>query len=246
MKSILVTGGAGFIGSEFVRQGVKRGYRIIIVDKLTYAGDLTRLKEVKGKFSFYKEDICHKEALELVFKKEQPQIVVNFAAETHVDRSISYASPFIDTNIKGTQNLLDISRKKKIKKFIHISTDEVYGEIKKGKFSEKSPLKPGNPYAASKAAADLLISTYIRTYKLPVITVRPCNNFGPWQYPEKFIPLAIASVLRSKKIPLYGKGINIREWIYVCDCIDAIFLILKHGKNNEIYNIGTNYEKKNI
>ena len=243
---ILVTGGAGFIGSEFVRQAVSSGYKVIVVDKLTYAGDLARLKEVEGKYKFYKADICNKKQIQSIFSQEKPDAVLNFAAQTHVDRSIQDATPFLETNVKGTQVLLDVARKYKIKKFIHISTDEVYGEIKKGKFSEDSQLKPNSPYAASKAAADLLIKAYIRTYNFPAIIVRPCNNYGPWQYPEKLIPLMISRALRDLKVPVYGKGQNIREWLYVTDCIDAIFLILEKGRTGEIYNIGSGQEKRNI
>lgn len=243
---LLVTGGAGFIGSEFVRQGVSQGYRIAVVDKLTYAGDLERLKQIKGKYKFYNSDICHKTGIEAIFKKEKPEIVVNFAAETHVDRSIQDAAAFIETNIKGTQILLDISKKWKINKFIHISTDEIYGEIRKGKFSENYPFQPNSPYSASKAAADLLIKSYIRTYKLPAIIIRPCNNYGPWQYPEKLIPVIIYKAFKNKKVPVYAKGLNRREWLYVSDCAKAIFLILKKGKIGGIYNIGSGIEKKNI
>ncbi|MCK4859580.1 MAG: dTDP-glucose 4,6-dehydratase [Candidatus Omnitrophica bacterium] len=245
-KKILVTGGAGFIGSEFVRQSVKSGYNSVVVDKLTYAGDLERLKEVKGKYKFYKTDICDKRQIEEIFKKENPQIIVNFSAETHVDRSIQDASPFVETNIKGTQVLLDAVRKYKIEKLIHISTDEVYGEIKTGKFSEDSPLQSNSPYAASKAAADLLIKAYIRTYNFPAIIIRPCNNYGPWQYPEKFIPVITYKALQNKKIPVYAQGLNKREWLYVSDCAAAINLILEKGKIGEIYNVGSGIEKRNI
>ena len=243
---ILVTGGAGFIGSEFVRQIIPEGYKPIVVDKLTYAGDLERLKEVRGKYKFYKADICNKKKIEEIFAREKPQIIVNFAAETHVDRSIINATPFIETNIKGTQVLLDASEKYKIKKFIHISTDETYGEIKRGRFSEDSPLSPNSPYAASKAAADLLIKAYIRTYKFPAMIIRPCNNYGPWQYPEKFIPVVICKALQNKKIPVYAQGLNRREWLYVADCVAAIALILEKGKIGEIYNVGSGVEKRNI
>lgn len=247
LPKILVTGGAGFMGSEFVRQGiVKKGYKIVVVDNLTYAGDLKRLEEVKGKCKFYKADICDKPQMKRIFLKEKPQILVNFAAETHVDRSIVDATPFIETNIKGTQVLLDAARKYKIKKFVQISSDEAYGEIKKGKFSESSPLQPNSPYAVSKAAADMLVKAYHRTYGLPTIIVRPCNNYGPWQYPEKLIPLVILKILKNKKAPVYGKGQNVREWLYVSDCIEAIFLILEKGKIGEIYNIGSSQEKRNI
>ncbi len=263
IHKILVTGGAGFIGSAFVRllisrdcprQGYsevfKRGlslkYKVVVVDKLTYAGDLERLKEVEGKYKFYKTDICDIKQLEQIFEKEKPQIVVNFSAETHVDRSILDSSPFIRTNVIGTQVLLDLSRKYKIKQFIHLSTDEVYGDIKKGKFSEDSPLKPNSPYAASKAAADLLIRAYIRTYGFPAIIIRPCNNYGPWQYPEKLIPLAILKILRNEKIPVYAQGENVREWLYVSDCAEGILKILEKGKIGEVYNLGSQREIRNI
>jgi len=246
MRKILVTGGAGFIGSEFVRQAVRRGYRIIVVDKLTYAGDLERLKEVEGKYLFYKTDICNKKTLTNIFRKQKSDIVVHFAAETHVDRSIKNSAPFIETNVKGTLILLDISKKYKIQKFIHISTDEVYGEIKKGKFSENSPLCPNSPYSASKASADLLIKAYIRTYNLPAIIVRPCNCYGPWQYPEKLISLSVLKVLRREKIPVYGDGKNVREWLYVEDCVGGVFEILEKGRIGEVYNLGSGEEKQNI
>jgi len=243
---LLITGGAGFIGSAFARHAARRGYRVIIVDKLTYAGDLARLKEIKGRYKFYKADICNKRQIESIFKQEKPDVILNFAAETHVDRSIQDPSSFIDTNIKGTQILLDASRKYKIKKFIQLSTDEVYGEIKRGKASENYPLKPGSPYAASKAAADLLIKSYIRTYNFPVIIIRPCNNYGPWQYPEKLIPLSILKILRKEKIPVYAKGENIREWLYVEDCAQGILEILRKGKAGEIYNLGSREERRNL
>lgn len=247
LPKVLVTGGAGFIGSEFVRQSTKKRYAIVVVDKLTYAGDLERLKEVKGGwYRFYKADICDKRRIDSIFRRESPHIVVNFAAESHVDRSIRDASAFIETNFKGAQVLLEASRKYKIKKFIQISTDEVYGEIKMGKFSEDSPLKPNSPYAASKAAADLLIKSYIRTYGLPAVIIRPCNNYGPWQYPEKFIPVIIYHALNNMKIPVYAQGLNVREWLYVEDCATAIHMILKKGRIGEIYNIGSSYEEKNI
>jgi len=245
IHKILVTGGAGFIGSEFVRQAVKK-YKVIVVDKLTYAGDLKRIEEVKGKYKFYKADICNEKLMDNIFKKEKPDILVHFAAETHVDRSIQDASPFIETNIKGMQTLLDISKKYKIKKFIQISTDEIYGEIANGEFNENSLIKPNSPYAASKAAADLLVRSYIRTYNFPAIIVRPCNNYGPWQYPEKLIPLAILKILKGGKVPVYAKGKNVREWLYVEDCADAILNVLEKGRLGEIYNIGSNQEKQNI
>lgn len=243
---VLVTGGAGFIGSEFIRQAAKQNYKIIVVDKITYAGDLKRLKDTEGRYKFYKVDICNKAGIDEIFKKENPQIVVHFAAATHVDRSIIDASSFMHTNVKGTQNLLDVSREHKIRKFIHISTDEVYGEIKKGEFTEESPLKPNSPYAASKAAADLLIRAYIRTYNFPAIIIRPCNNYGPWQYPEKFIPVIIYKALKNEKIPVYGKGKNIREWLYVSDCARGILKVMEKGKIGEVYNLGSSKKEVNL
>lgn len=252
IRKILVTGGAGFIGSAFVRLLLsrdsfpRRGLSLIVIDKLTYAADLMRIEEVKGKYKFYKVDICNKRQIETIFKKEKPKVIVNFAAETHVDRSIKDATAFIDTNVKGLQTLLDASRKYKVNRFIHISTDEVYGEIKKGEFTEDSPLQANSPYAASKASGDLLIKAYMRTYRFPAIIIRPCNNYGPWQYPEKFIPLSILKILRDEKTPLYGRGVNVREWLYVEDCAKGILEIIKKGKLGEVYNLGSNREKKNI
>jgi len=257
LRKILVTGGAGFIGSAFVRlflnrdcpqavKGLSLDKKVVVVDKLTYAGDLKRLEEVKGKYKFYKADICDKKRIESIFKKEKPDIIVHFAAQTHVDRSIIDATPFIETNVKGTQVLLDIARKHKIRKLVHISSDEVYGDIEKGKFTEDSPLKPNNPYAASKAAADLLIKSYIRTYGFPAVIIRPCNNYGLWQYPEKLIPLAVLKILKNEKISLYADGRNRREWLYVEDCAEGILKILKKGKIGKIYNLGSGCEMENI
>jgi len=252
IPKILVTGGTGFIGSAFVRL-LSRGLspqgtvpELIIVDKVTYAGDLKRLEEVRCKFKFYKTDICNKTSIQSIFQKERPDVVVHFAAESHVDRSIGDSTPFIETNIKGTQVLLDVSRKLKVKKFILISTDEVYGEIADGKFNENSPIKPNSPYAASKAAADLLVQSYIRTYKFPAIIIRPSNNYGPWQYPEKLIPLAILRILEGGKVPVYGKGLNVREWLYVDDCSRGIMAVMRRGKTGQVYNIGSACESKNI
>ncbi|MDP2831157.1 MAG: dTDP-glucose 4,6-dehydratase, partial [Candidatus Omnitrophota bacterium] len=199
-----------------------------------------------GKFKFYKTDICNKKQIDLIFAKEKPEIVVHFAAESHVDRSIRDATVFIETNIKGTQILMDASRKHKVQKFIFISTDEVYGEIANGKFNENSPIKPNSPYAASKAAADLLVQSYIRTYKFPAIIIRPSNNYGPWQYPEKLIPLAILRILGAGKVPVYGKGQNVREWLYVDDCARGIMAIMRQGKIGQIYNLGSTCESKNM
>jgi dTDP-glucose 4,6-dehydratase len=248
IHKILVTGGAGFIGSEFVRQGIRKGYRMVVVDKLTYAGDLARLRDVKNQFTFYKTDIANKKQLERIFKKEHPKFVVHFAAETHVDRSIHQdVAPFLQTNVQGTQNLIDLSRHYGIQKFVHLSTDEVYGASRKGLFFEdKSPLKPNNPYSASKAAAEFLVRAAIQTHHFPAVIVRPANNYGPWQYPEKFVPVILLKILNKQKIPVYGKGEQIREWLHVSDCAAGIVLILKKGKIGEIYNIGSYFEKKNL
>ncbi|MFA5410444.1 MAG: dTDP-glucose 4,6-dehydratase [Candidatus Omnitrophota bacterium] len=243
---IAVTGGAGFIGSAFVRLLINRNKKVIVIDKLTYAGDLARLKEVEGRYKFYQADICDETAIESIFKKEKPEIIVNFAAETHVDRSILDAGAFLQTNVIGTRVLLDLSKKYRLKRFVHISTDEVYGDIKKGKFHENSPLKPNSPYAASKASADLLIRSYIRTYGFPAIIIRPCNNYGPWQYPEKLIPLAILAVLKGERVPVYADGKNIREWLYVEDSAGGILKILEKGKIGGIYNLGSRQEMQNI
>ncbi len=244
---LLVTGGAGFIGSEFVRQGVKKGLDIVVVDKLTYAGDLERLKEVENRITFYKADITNREFIEHIFKKEKPDVVVHWAAESHVDRSILDASPFIDTNVKGTQVLLDVSKDSDIKKFINIATDEVYGELgEEGQFYEDTPLVPNSPYSVSKASADMLGRAYYKTYGLPVITVRPSNNYGWWQYPEKLIPVVILKALNDEPVPVYGTGQNVREWLFVSDCAQAVFDILEKGEEGEIYNVGSGEERRNI
>ncbi len=253
VPKILVTGGAGFMGSEFVRMLISQGLspkgtipEVIIIDKLTYAGDLARLKEVEGKYKFYKADIGSQEQVRLIFKKEKPGAVINFAAESHVDRSILGSGEFIRTNIQGTQILFDAAKECGIDKVIHVSTDEIYGDITRGKFFEDAPFNPSSPYSASKAAADLLAKSYLRTFKFPVIIVRPSNNYGPWQYPEKFMPVVIYKALGNEKIPVYGRGQNVREWLHVSDCADAILKVLEKGKVGEIYNIGSGNERKNI
>lgn len=246
-KKIVITGGAGFIGSNFVRYMLKtKGLRIINLDKLTYSGNPDNLKDVAGnsRYKFVKGDICNEK---LVSKLVQGcDAVINFAAESHVDRSIKSASEFTRTNIYGTQVLLDAAKKHSVKRFIQISTDEVYGSIERGVFTENSPLKPNSPYAATKAAADLLARSYYVTYGLPVIVVRSSNNFGPYQYPEKMIPLFVTNALGNKKLPLYADGSNTREWLYVLDNCDAIKFILNFGKIGEVYNIGSGNEMKNI
>jgi dTDP-glucose 4,6-dehydratase len=246
MKKLIITGGAGFIGSEFVRQGRERGYGIAVIDKLTYAGDRERIKIANG-ITFYHADITDRDSVDNIFETEKPDAVIHWAAESHVDRSILDASPFLDTNIKGTQNLLDAARRYGTERFINISTDEVYGELEdQGQFYETTPLNPNSPYSVSKASADMFGRAYYRTYNLPVITVRPSNNYGPWQYPEKLIPVIILKALHNEKIPVYGTGENIREWLFVTDCSDAMFLILEKGKAGEIYNVGSGEERRNI
>lgn len=246
LSPLLVAGGAGFIGSEFVRLACGKGHRITVVDKLTYAGDTDRLRDVSERIQFYKADICSPGCMKSIFEAEAPAAVVNFAAETHVDRSIENSSPFIDSNVKGVQVLLDRARLAGVKRFLHISTDEVYGEIHEGSFRENSPLNPGSPYAASKAAADLLISAYARTYGFPAVILRPCNNYGPRQHPEKLIPLSVLNALNYEKIPVYGNGLNSREWLYVTDCARAVLAALEKGREGEIYNVGSGEEWKNI
>ncbi len=249
-RSMLVTGGAGFIGSNFIRYMLARalpaGVKIINLDKLTYSGNPDNLKDIEKNpgYTFVKGDICDKKLVSKLVKK--CGIIINFAAESHVDRSIKDATAFVKTNVIGTQVLLDAAKKNNIRRFIHISTDEVYGSISKGYFSEESPLMPNSPYAASKAAADVLARSYFVTYKLPVIIVRSSNNFGPFQYPEKIIPLFVTNALRSQKLPLYADGTNVREWLYVMDNCEAINFVLKRGKPGEIYNIAGGSEMKNI
>jgi len=246
-KKLLVTGGAGFIGSNFIK-GILRhlSIKVVNLDKLTYSGCLDNLKDVERnpRYRFVKGDICNKTLVKNLMKSTDA--VINFAAESHVDRSIRDSSVFLKTNLEGTQVLLEAAKKNQIKRFVQISTDEVYGSIKKGKFTEESPLRPNSPYAASKASADLLVRSYYVTYGLPVAIIRSSNNFGPYQYPEKIIPLFITNALENKKVPVYADGKNVREWLYVKDNCDSISYILKHGKNGEIYNVGGGHELKNI
>jgi dTDP-glucose 4,6-dehydratase len=247
MLKLLVTGGAGFIGSEFARQGVTRGYGITVFDKLSYAGDLERLREVDGKIIFLKGDITERETVETVIRAGKPDVIVHWAAESHVDRSISDAAPFIDANVNGTLVLLESAKKYGIDKFINISTDEVYGDLgEEGHFSETTALNPSSPYSVSKASADMLGRAYQRTYGLPVITVRPSNNYGPWQFPEKLIPVAVLNAFDNRKVPVYSRGENVREWLFVSDCADAVFEVMEKGTPGEVYNVGSGEEKRNI
>jgi len=247
-KILLVTGGAGFIGSNFIHYWLKNYPRckIINLDKLTYAGNLENLKDVEkdSRYEFIHGDIRDKKLVQEIFKRVQG--VVHFAAETHVDRSILDAGEFVLTDVFGTFVLLDALRNSEVEFFLHLSTDEVYGSRDEGYFTEEDPLCPSSPYAASKAGADRLAYAYHKTYSLPVLILRPSNNFGPYQYPEKFIPLFVTNALEGKSLPLYGKGENIRDWLYVEDHCRAIDLVIQRGKLGEIYNVGASAEVENI
>ena len=246
---LLVTGGAGFIGSNFIHYIITEhsDWEVVNLDKLTYAGNLENLQDIENnpRYRFVKGDIADRKLVSSLLQ-EGIDIIINFAAESHVDRSILDASPFIETNIKGTQTLLEGARHYKVGKFIQVSTDEVYGTTEKGKFTEESPLSPNSPYSASKAAADFLCHAYWKTYQLPVIITRCSNNLGPFQFPEKLIPLAITNALENKPIPIYGDGLNVRDWIYVLDHCRALDFTLQKGKAGETYNIGANEEKTNL
>lgn len=238
-KEILVTGGAGFIGSNFIRYLLNKNsnYKILNLDKLTYAGNLENLTDIQKNpnYRFCKADICDYKKVKSLLKNCYG--IINFAAETHVDRSIVKAEDFIKTNVYGTNVLLEVARELKTKLFIQISTDEVYGSRLSGRFKETDNLNPSSPYAASKSAADLLVNSYFTTYRLPTIIIRSTNNFGPYQFPEKIIPLFITNLLQNKKVPLYAEGLNVRDWLYVEDNCRAIETVLNRGKAGEIYNI---------
>ena len=246
---LLITGGAGFIGSCFVRYMLKNhpDYKIINLDALTYAGNLDNLKDVETNpnYSFVHGNICDKQLVDSLMS--QVDACVNFAAESHVDRSITGPEIFIQTNVGGTLNLLEMAKKHKISRYLQVSTDEVYGTLgKTGYFTETTPLAPNSPYSASKASADMLVRAYYETYKMPVLTTRCSNNYGPYQFPEKLIPLFISNLLKGEKVPVYGDGMNIRDWLYVYDHCSAIDTVLHKGRLGEVYNIGGNNEKANI
>jgi len=251
---ILVTGGAGFIGGNFVYYELKNhpADEIICLDKLTYAGNLETLADAQGNpnFKFIRGDIADREAVYKIFEMEKPAVVVNFAAESHVDRSIEDPELFLRTNIIGTSVLLDACKKFGIERFHQVSTDEVYGDLPLDRpdlfFTETTNLHTSSPYSASKAAADLLVQAYQRTYKIPATISRCSNNYGPYHFPEKLIPLMIINALHNKKLPVYGKGINVRDWLYVGDHCAAIDLIIRRGTVGEVYNIGGHNERKNI
>lgn len=245
---LLVTGGCGFIGSNFIRYilGKYPNYKIINLDKLTYCGCLGNLKDIEKdkRYRFVKGDICDERLVNKLVK--DCDVILNFAAATHVDRSIVDASDFVHTNVHGVYVLLEAAKKNKVKRIIAASTDEVYGSIQRGSFKETTILHPNSPYAASKAGGDHLALAYYTTFKTPVIITRSSNNFGPYQFPEKIIPLFITNLLENKKVPLYGDGLNVRDWLYVLDNCRAIDTVLRKGKIGEIYNIGGSYEVPNI
>ncbi len=246
---LFVTGGAGFIGSNFVRyiRQEHPDWEITNLDKLTYAGNLENLKDIQDKpgYHFVKGDIADRKSVDKLLGQKF-DVIVNFAAESHVDRSILDASPFIETNVKGTQVLLEGAKEHGIQRFIQVSTDEVYGSIDSGCFNEQSTLSPNSPYSASKTAADLLCRAYFKTHNVPAIVTRCTNNLGPYQFPEKLIPLAITNALEDKPVPIYGDGLNVRDWIFVSDHCRALETIIQKGKPGEIYNIGGGNDKTNL
>ena len=259
MESIIVTGGAGFIGANLVRHALAHtSARIVVLDKLTYAGNLCTLEDLMEdpRFVFVEGDIADRDSVESIFREHRPSAILNLAAETHVDRSIDDPRPFIDTNIVGTFMLLETARKyfasldetaREKFRFLHVSTDEVYGTLgPSGLFSEQTPYAPNSPYSASKAAADHLVRAYYETYRLPTIITNCSNNYGPYQFPEKLIPVVIQSCLKRKSIPVYGYGLNVRDWLYVSDHCAAIRRVLEDGKAGETYNIGGWNEKTNL
>ena len=251
---IIITGGAGFIGGNFVHYMLNKynDYKIICLDALTYAGNMETLEPVNcnPNFKFYKADIADREAVYEIFEKEKPDIIVNFAAESHVDRSIDNPGIFLQTNVIGTGVLMDACRKYGIIRYHQVSTDEVYGDLPLDRpdlfFTENTPLHTSSPYSASKASADLLVQAYHRTFKLPVTISRCSNNYGPYHFPEKLIPLMIANALADKELPVYGKGENVRDWLYVEDHCSAIDLIIHKGRVGEVYNIGGHNERTNL
>lgn len=251
MKTLLITGGCGFIGANFIRLQLDAypDVSIINVDKLTYAGNLENLADIQddSRYRFAKGDICDRKFIDSLFASASIDAVVNFAAESHVDRSILDSSPFVQTNIVGTQVLLDASRQAGISRYVQISTDEVYGSLgPDGFFTEETPLDPSSPYSASKTAADLLVQSYCRTHGFPAITTRCSNNYGPYQFPEKLIPLFISNALNDQSLPVYGKGDNVRDWIHVLDHCRGIDAALQNGTPGEVYNFGGHSELQNI
>lgn len=248
---VLVTGGCGFIGSNFLRLMLEKypSYTFVNLDKLTYAGNLQNLEDVAGRpnYHFVKGDCCHRETVQQIMTQHSIDAVVHFAAESHVDRSIMGASIFVETNVGGTQTLLDVANERSVQRFVQVSTDEVYGSLgATGKFTESTPLHPNSPYAASKASADLLALAYHHTFGLPVVITRCSNNYGPYQFPEKLIPLMIINAMGGKSLPVYGDGCQVRDWLHVSDHCAAIDLVLHKGKVGDAYNIGGDSERRNI
>jgi len=251
MKNILVTGGAGFIGSNYINHILEQrnDYFIVNLDKLTYAGNLENLKdsESKSNYKFVKGDIANYELVDYLFQKYNIEYVINFAAESHVDRSILGSTVFFQTNVIGTNILLEVSKKRGIKKFLQVSTDEVYGSLgDTGLFTEATPISPNSPYSSSKASADMMALAFYHTYGMPIVVTRCSNNYGPLQFPEKLIPLMIINALNDKKLPVYGDGMNVRDWIYVIDHNKAIDLVFSKGRVGEVYNIGAGNEMPNL
>jgi dTDP-glucose 4,6-dehydratase len=254
MQPILITGAAGFVGSNFVRMLMERNepVKLLALDKLTYAGNLANLNgllEDPGRVTFIRGDICDAKLVSGLLEEHDIREVVNFAAESHVDRSIMGSGPFVQANVVGTQVLLDAARARGVDKFLQVGTDEVYGSLPEDqpeiKFTEQTPLQPNSPYSASKAAADCLVRAYYHTFNMPVLTTRCSNNYGPYQFPEKLIPLFVTNLIEGRKVPLYGDGMNVRDWLYVEDHCEAIWAILNKGKFGEVYNIGGNNEIPN-
>lgn len=245
--TVLVTGGAGFIGSAFVRLLRRMGERVVVADALTYAGDRARLPEPSKGLAIHRVDVADGEAMAALFARERPRWVAHWAAESHVDRSIADPAPFLRSNCLGTQVVLECALRHGAERVLNVSTDEVYGELgETGLFSEDSPLAPNSPYSASKAAADLMGRAYHRTYDLPVITLRPSNNFGPWQFPEKFVPVVLMKALADEPVPVYGTGQNRREWLFVEDCAEAALAVLERGEVGATYNLGSGREFANL
>ncbi len=247
MQSILVTGGAGFIGSNFVRHMIQKypSYRIVVLDALTYAGNLANLKDLETHphYSFHHGNICDPALVDQL--TANVDAIVNFAAESHVDRSIHDADGFVQTDVLGTKILLEAARRHHVERYVQISTDEVYGSIDEGEFTEAHPLQPNSPYSASKAGGDMMVRAYHVTYGVPAVITRASNNYGPYQYPEKLIPLFVTNAIDDLQLPLYGDGMNVRDWLYVTDHCEAVDHVLHHGVVGEVYNIGGGNEKTN-
>ena len=249
--NVLLTGGAGFIGSNLVRLilAERPGWRVVLLDKLTYAGNAENLADLRDepRLRFVRGDICNGELVAELWRHEKIDAVLHLAAESHVDRSILAPSVFIDTNVRGTQVLLEAARELGVKRFVHVSTDEVYGSLgPTGLFTEETPLAPSSPYSASKASSDLLALAYAHTFGLPVVVTRCSNNYGPWQFPEKLIPLMIANALRDLPLPVYGDGLNVRDWIHVEDHGRGLLAALEQGQDGQVYNFGASSERRNI